>query len=57
MAYKLGKGHIWCVRKVTKPKVNDKLRLKKWAYKNSNIVVENRQKTWIKFTSKYKKLG
>lgn len=55
MTRKPGKGYIWYVKKkVTKPKGNDKLRFKKSTYKNSNIVVKGGQKTWIKFTNKYK---
>lgn len=40
-----------CQKKL-KSKLNDKLRFKKSTCKN--IIVKNEQKTWIKFTNKYK---
>ena len=39
-------GHLGCFHVLAMTK--------KWTYKNSNTVVENGQKTWIKFTSIYK---
>lgn len=51
LTYKAEKGNLVCQKKL-KSKLNDKLRFKKSTCKN--IIVKNEQKTWIKFTNKYK---